>query len=84
MLEPEVAMFYVAKWFAFAAGGALELASGFNTAFSLYAPAFGSELGYSSMKVQCVGSAIVSTGLLAIIPGIIFDRLRARPRVGPR
>ena len=75
---------FVGKWWAFAAAAALELASGFNAAFILYDGALRKQFQYSNAELQALGSALVTAGLFAIVPGAIFDSLHAHPQLRPR
>ena len=75
---------FVGKWWTFSASAALELTTGFTAAFSLYASAVRIEFRYSQNQLQGIGSALITAGFLAIIPGLIYDRLKHRYRAGPR
>lgn len=72
------------KWWTFSAAALLSLASGFNATFGLYAPDLRAHYNYTHMQEQGIGSALVTAGLFAIIPGLLFDWLSKYPRIGPR
>ena len=67
-----------------AAAVLLELLAGLNALFSLYAHELRDNLGYSQPQLQGLGTATVSAGLLAVLPGFLLVYLADRPRLGPR
>ena len=75
---------FVRRWYSLAAAVLLELLAGLNALFSLYAHELRDNLGYSQLQLQGLGTATVSAGLLAVLPGFLLVYLADLPRLGPR
>ena len=75
----------VNKWFSLSAATLLQLSAGLVYTFSLFAPALKLAAGYDQVQLEGVGSAILSGGFLAWIPGLTYDALLQRHyKLAPR
>lgn len=72
------------QWHTLAASTCLEYIAGLGFSFSLYAPFLKHTLQLSQPQLQGIGTAMLSGGLMAILPGVVYDRLHSWPRLGPR
>ena len=75
---------YFGKWWTLSAAAALEFVAGLNATYGLYALAVRDTFDYTQSQVQGIGTALITAGFLAIVPGIIFDRLHHHHKLGPR
>ena len=73
------------KWFSLSAATLLQFAAGLVYTFSLFAPALKQSLGYDQVQLEGIGSAVLSGGYLAWIPGLTYDALLQKHRkLAPR
>lgn len=75
---------YVGKWYVLAASTFLELLAGLGFTFSLYSSRLKDVLHLSQPQLQGLGTAMLCGGLFGIFPGLVYDRLYHKARLGPR
>ena len=75
---------FVGRWWVLAATTFLELLAGLGFTFSLYSARLKDTLELSQSQLQGLGTAMLCGGLFGIFPGILYDKLYQRPRLGPR
>ena len=75
---------YVSKWYSYAAAGCLQLCAGLAYTFSLYSSAVKQSLHFTQPQLEGLGSALLSGGLFAILPGLLYDALSSHHHLGPR
>lgn len=75
---------YFSKWASFSAGVFLQFCSGLCYTFSLFAPAIKQKFGLNQTELEGIGTALTAGGLFAFIPGILYDKLAHRHKLGPR
>lgn len=75
---------YASKWHTLAASCSLQLAAGAAYTFSLYAPSIKGKLQLSQPQLEGIGSALLSGGLFAFAPGLLYDALTSYHKLGPR
>ena len=75
---------YASKWHTLAASCSLQLAAGAAYTFSLYAPSMKARLQLSQPQLEGIGSALLSGGVLAWLPGFLYDSLTSYHKLGPR
>ncbi|KAK9814114.1 hypothetical protein WJX72_000842 [[Myrmecia] bisecta] len=75
---------YVSKWHTFTASTMLQLCAGLCYCFSIYSASLKTELQLSQTQLEGLGTALLSGGYLAWIPGLVYDSLSHRHKLGPR